>query len=46
MTSEERERLIEYLQRKMCKPCRESEHGGEHAGCQEALELIAIVKNA
>jgi hypothetical protein len=46
MTPEERERLIEYLQRKMCKPCRESQHSAEHAGCQEALELIAIVKNA
>lgn len=43
MTDAERQRLIEFLRKKMCGPCRRSGADAGHEGCVEAEELIAIV---
>jgi hypothetical protein len=44
MTPENTRRLIEFLRRKMCKPCRDSGANPEHPACCEAADLIDIVE--
>lgn len=44
MREEDRERLVEFLRRKMCGPCRRGELNLAHEGCVEAADLIAIVE--
>ncbi len=44
MTDEEQERLVEFLRRKMCGPCRRGDLNMGHEGCVEATELVAIVE--
>ena len=46
MTEEERARLIEFLGKKLCAPCRRDEATADHPACKEAEELIEIVKRA
>lgn len=43
MTDAEKERLIDFLAKKMCGPCRAKGADGNHEGCVEAEALIAIV---
>jgi hypothetical protein len=43
MTSEEKERLIAFLSKKMCGPCRTNGAEADHEGCVEAEALIEIV---
>lgn len=43
MTAGERQRLITFLENKMCGPCRKYGANPEHEGCVEATELIEIV---
>lgn len=42
MTKDELERLIVFLESKMCGPCRRDEPKLEHGGCVEAWALIEI----
>jgi len=44
MTKGERDRLIEFLERKQCSPCRRGDLDRSHVGCMEAADLIAIVR--
>lgn len=44
MTPSEQSRLLEFLQRKQCGPCRRDRVDPSHAGCWEAEELIRIVR--
>lgn len=44
MNNAQRERLVEFLMKKMCGPCRRDAAIDDHEGCKEAEELIAIVK--
>lgn len=45
MTPDERNRLISFLQKKMCAPCRQQGANPEHPGCLEAQELLEIVES-
>lgn len=45
MTPEQRDRLIAFLQNKMCGPCRRGDVDPAHQGCVEAAELIEIVES-
>jgi len=45
MSPENRERLTEFLRKKMCGPCRRGELNAEHEGCLEAAELVEIVES-
>jgi hypothetical protein len=42
MTHSELERLIRYLNSKLCTPCRNGTP--THTGCREALELIDVAE--
>ena len=44
MTAAERARLIDFLRRKQCGPCRRGDLDSTHAGCVEAADLIDIVE--
>ena len=44
MTPADRERLVDFLRRKMCKPCRDHGPDPAHAGCCEASDLVEIVE--
>ena len=44
MTADEQERLIRFLQSKMCRPCLKDGADSEHSGCVEAQALIEIVQ--
>lgn len=44
MTDSERSRLVEFLRRKQCGPCRGGALDASHAGCVEAEDLIEIVE--
>lgn len=44
MTKEDRERLIAFLESKMCRPCLRGRPIPEHPGCVEAAALIGIVR--
>lgn len=44
LTRGEKERLISFLERKMCGPCRRDGAASNHPGCVEAEELIDIVE--
>lgn len=44
MTDHERQRLIDFLRKKQCGPCRRGAVDTGHAGCVEAAELIDIVE--
>ncbi len=46
MNPDERQRLIDFLRRKMCGPCRRGEVNPEHDGCVEASDLIELVDAA
>lgn len=46
MTPDERERLISFLRRKQCAPCRAGDVDPSHGGCVEAAELIEIVETS
>ena len=46
MTPDETERLVEFLRRKMCKPCRDGTPNPDHAGCCEAADLVEIVERS
>jgi ribosomal protein S28E/S33 len=42
--NEDKQRLIDFLRRKMCGPCRRGDLDIAHEGCVEAAELIVIVE--
>lgn len=44
MTAAEQQRLVEFLERKQCTPCRRGNLDRSHVGCMEAADLIAIVR--
>jgi hypothetical protein len=43
MTGAEKDRLIAFLEKKMCRPCLREGAAVGHDGCVEAEALIAIV---
>jgi hypothetical protein len=45
MTNGERDRLIEFLQKKMCGPCRRDGPTSDHEGCLEAHELKIVERD-
>lgn len=45
MKSSDRDPLIDFLHRKMCRPCRDGDLNPGHVGCVEAAELITIVES-
>lgn len=45
-TEQEKERLITFLEKKMCGPCRRDGAVAEHEGCVEAEELIETVRQS
>jgi hypothetical protein len=44
MTREEQDRLVDFLRRKQCGPCRRGRIDPSHPGCAEAEDLIEIVR--
>ena len=46
VTPDETERLVEFLRRKMYKPCRDGSPNPDHAGCCEAGEIVEIVERS
>ncbi len=44
MNADERQRLIDFLRKKMCGPCRRGDLNPEHEGCLEASDLIEIIE--
>lgn len=46
MTEQEKKRVITFLEKKMCGPCRRDGAVVEHEGCVEAQELIEIVQDS
>lgn len=45
MTRADQERLLDFLRRKQCAPCRRGQLDLSHSGCVEAEELIELVQN-
>jgi hypothetical protein len=43
MTADEQDRLIAFLRKKQCTPCRNGQLDGTHGGCIEAEDLIEVV---
>ena len=46
MTPEQKDRLVTFLQKKMCGPCRRDGADADHEGCVEAEALIVIVERS
>ena len=44
MNADQKRRLIDFLSRKMCGPCRRDGAEPAHAACCEAQDLIAVVE--
>jgi hypothetical protein len=43
MTQKEKDRLLDFLRKKMCGPCRTGAVHPTHPGCAEAATLVSIV---
>jgi hypothetical protein len=41
----DRQRIIEFMERKMCGPCRRADLNPSHDGCVEAATLIEILND-
>jgi len=46
MTDEERNRLLEFLEKKLCGPCRREGAAVDHPACKEAEDLMTIVRSS
>ncbi len=44
MTHEDKQRIVDFLRRKQCGPCRAGHGDSGHVGCAEAEDLIRIVE--
>ena len=44
MTDDEQQRIIDFLQRKQCGPCRRGSVDAGHVGCAEAQDLIRVIE--
>lgn len=44
MTDDEQQRIIDFLQRKQCGPCRRGSVDRGHVGCAEAQDLIRVIE--
>lgn len=43
MKSKDKERIVSFLNKKMCGPCRRDGANPDHPACVEAAELIEII---
>jgi len=44
MTADEQERLLDFLRRKQCGPCRRGTVQPGHVGCAEAEEFVRVIE--